>query len=201
MPRRPVPPQRDPAGVSRRWLLPAALAVLVLLALLVVFRRPLADRLWPETRAQALREQAALALAQGRLSAADGSGARELYEAALALDPDRREARDGLVRVGQAALARARAALAARDYRGARDMLRLARTLQVPRAQSDALAADLRDAEAAQLRIPVLLRDAAAARAEHRLDGAPDAALPLYARVLAAQPDRIEALEGREDAL
>ncbi|HVI24710.1 MAG TPA: hypothetical protein VM576_00750 [Xanthomonadaceae bacterium] len=201
MPPRIAPLQRRPAERGHRWLLPAALALLVLLALLVVFRRQLADRLWPETRAQALREQAALALAQGRLSAADGSGARELYEAALALDPDRREARDGLVRVGQAALARARAALAARDYRGARDMLRLARTLQVPRPQSDALAADLREAEAAQLRIPVLLRDAAAARAEHRLDGAPDAALPLYARVLAAQPDRIEALEGREDAL
>lgn len=197
---RPAPSRRRPAS-GGRWLLPAVLAALVLLALLVAFRRPLADWLWPETRAQALREQAALALAQGRLSASDGGGARELYEAALALDPDRREARDGLARVGQAALAKARSALAARDHAQARRMLQLARALQVPRAQSDALAARLREAEATQLRIPALLRAAADARAAHRLDGAPDAALPLYARVLAAQPDRVEALEGREDAL
>ena len=39
------------------------------------------------------------------------------------------------------------------------------------------------------------------AREAGRLDGDPDAALPLYKRVLELQPTRNEALEGREDAL
>src|SRR3970282_323230 len=39
------------------------------------------------------------------------------------------------------------------------------------------------------------------ARQSGRLDGAEDAALPLYQRVLALQPNHTAALEGREDAL
>ncbi|MGH8032585.1 MAG: hypothetical protein ACREO8_09530, partial [Luteimonas sp.] len=95
------------SAAKRAWW-PWPLGVLVvLIGLAVVFRQPLADVLWPQTRAQALRMQAAAALQQGRLSAADGSGARELYAAALAIDPDRSEALQGLRRVAQAALARA----------------------------------------------------------------------------------------------
>jgi tetratricopeptide (TPR) repeat protein len=59
----------------------------------------------------------------------------------------------------------------------------------------------LREREAARAGIAQLLARAAQARAAHRLDGADDAALPLYQRVLALQPERVEALEGREDAL
>src|SRR5690606_13078792 len=108
------------------WLLAATL---VAVALLVVFRQPLADRMWPQTRAQALRTQAGQALAQGRLTAADGSGARELYEAALAMDPDRDEARIGLARVAEAALAQAHTALAQDRFADAHAALRLAREL------------------------------------------------------------------------
>lgn len=168
---------------------------------MIALRRPLADRLWPEARAQALRDQAALALKHGRLTAADGSGARELYEAALAIDPDRNDARVGLMRVGEAALAQARIATRAEDYAQAHRALQLAQALAVPREQSDAVAKQLRQREAARAGIGRLLARASAARAAHRLDGSDDAALPLYQRVLALQPDRVEALEGREDAL
>lgn len=184
-----------------RWLVPTLCAIAVALALLLGFRRPLAERLWPQTRAQVLRAQAAQALAQGRLSAADGSGARELYEAALAMDPDRNEARDGLMQVAQAALARAQGAIAAGRFEEAHRDLALAQALSVPRAQADAVAAQLRAREAARAGIAQLLMRAARARAEHRLDGSDTAALPLYQRVLALQPERVEALEGREDAL
>jgi tetratricopeptide (TPR) repeat protein len=189
------------ARPPRRWLPPAVFAIAVVLGLLLLFRRPLADRIWPETSAQALRMQAAQALAQGRLSAADGSGARELYEAALAMDPDRNEAREGLMQVAQAALAQARKAIAAGRFDDAHQDLALAQALSVPRAQADAVAAQLREREAARAGIAQLLARAAQARAEHRLDGNADAALPLYQRVLALQPERVEALEGREDAL
>jgi tetratricopeptide (TPR) repeat protein len=181
-----------------RWLL----ATVVLLGLLLVlFRRPLADRIWPEGSAPALRDRAALALARGHLTAADGSGARELYEAALAIDPDGSDARVGLMRVAQAALGQAAAAIGSGRYADAHRDLQLARSLSVPVAQADAVAARLRQEEARHAGIERLLAQAASARAAHRLDGSPDAALPLYQRILAMQPDRVEALEGREDAL
>src|SRR5690606_38167833 len=70
-------------------------------------REPLSEGRWPDTRVQRLRDEAALALQTGALTRADGGGARELYEAAVALDPDRPDTRAGLAKVGQAALARA----------------------------------------------------------------------------------------------
>ena len=187
-----------PTYAGRWWWL--AVAVVALL-LLVVFRQPLADRLWPQTRAQALRAQAVQALAQGRLTAADGSGARELFDAALAIDPDRSEAREGLMRVATAALAQARAAIVRDDFPAAHAALQLARELSVPRAQAQAVANDLRTREAAHAGIPQLLARAAQARVAGNLSGDAAAALPLYRRILALQPDNTEALKGREDVL
>lgn len=180
-----------------RWIL--AVAVFAI-ALLLVLRQPLADWLWPGTRAERLQEDARRALAEGRLTAADGSGARELYAAALALDPDRTDARAGLDRVGQAALTRARTAIARRQFARAHEALQLADELSVPRAQADALREQLRRNEAASVGIDELLQHAAAARAAGKLEGS-DGALPLYQRVLELEPDRTQALEGREDTL
>ena len=59
----------------------------------------------------------------------------------------------------------------------------------------------MRERETAHAGIERLLLQAAAARKAGTLTGAADAALPLYRRVLALQPERIDALEGREDAL
>ncbi len=186
----------------QRWLGWAGIAVAaVVLALLLVLRQPLSDWLWPQTRAEQLRADAALALAQGKLTAAGGHGARELYEAALALDPDRTDARAGLARVGQAALAQARRALAERRYPAAHRAVALARELAVPTAQVDAVAAALREREAAEAGIGLLLLQAAAARAAGNLDGDDSSALRLYQRVLALQPNHTQALEGREDTL
>lgn len=174
---------------------------MLLLVLGIALREPLADLVWPQNRAQGLRAQAAHALARGHLTAPDGSGARELYEAAIAIDPDRSDAREGLARVGQAALARSRSAIERGDFPSAHAALRLARELQVPQPQADAVATRLRARESAVAGIDALLARAAEARGNGQLDGGPDAALPLYERVLALQPRRIEALEGREDAL
>lgn len=192
--------RRWPAQLRRRaaWL---AIGIVAVAALAVVLRGPIADRLWPEARGQQLRAAAAVALQQGRLTAPDGSGARELYAAALALDPDRDEARLGLQRVGQAALVQARTAASAERFEDAHRALRLARELSVPRAAADAVAESLRTREAAVAGIDGLLARAAAARRAGRLDDDAQSALPLYQRVLALQPERTEALEGREDAL
>jgi len=195
-------PQRRAATAGRRawrgWLLagPALLVVLV-----VLFRGPLADRVVPPTRALRLVAEADGALAAGRLTAADGTGARELFEAAIAIDPDRPEARAGLARVAAAALGSAREALAQGRLDDARALLRLARELGVPRAGANALEEELRAREAASAGIGDLLARADAALAEGRLDGGGDAALPLYARVLELQPRNADALRGREDAI
>ncbi len=179
----------------------ASALVVTLALMLVMFHRPLADRLWPEARAQVLRDQAAHELTRGHLTAVDGSGARELYQAALAIDPDRNEARAGLMRVAEAALVQARDATAADHYVDAHKAMQLARELSAPREAINRVELALRQREAAHVGIADLLVRAATARKAHRLEGSEDAALPLYRRVLSLEPDRIEALEGREDAL
>lgn len=188
------------ASLRAHWPWTLAAAV-VLVALVLALRGPIAERLWPVAEAEALRRQAEVAMQQGRLSADDGSGARELYEAAIAIDPDRAELRSGLSRVAQAAVQQARSAAGRGAFAEAHRQLRLARALSAPRAQTDAVAEILRRREAAVAGIDDLLRAAEAARAAGRLDGAADAALPLYRRVLELQPQQLKALEGREDAL
>lgn len=187
-------------GVARhwRWWLIGSMLAVVLLA---VLREPIGAWLWPQTRAQALRQDAEDALARGVLTAPDGRGARELFEAAIAMDPDRPEARQGLARVALAALDQARGALAQDRFDEAHRLLDLARTLSVPRAEADALAEALRQREAGLAGIDDLYDRAGRAHAAGRLDGADDAALPLYARVLALEPGHAGALRGREDAL
>lgn len=185
--------------IWRRW--PVALLAIAGIAALLLVREPVSEWLWPDTRVQQLRADAANALRAGELTRADGRGARELYEAALALDPDRPDARDGLARVGRAAMARAEAAFAENRLDEAREALQLARELAVPRSQTDALAVKLRERTAGSAGLGLLLATARAARAGGRLDGAADTALPLYQRVLALQPNNIAALEGREDTL
>ncbi|MGB9100055.1 MAG: hypothetical protein WCC51_05435, partial [Stenotrophomonas indicatrix] len=76
-----------------RWALLAAAAVFVLL---VLVRKPLADWFWDEPQIEQLLADGDRALSGGRLTAADGSGARERYQAVLALDGDRPQARQGL---------------------------------------------------------------------------------------------------------
>jgi len=199
-------PPRPPASrafPALRWywlLLPGLLA-------LAAWLWPRTDTPAPHTRATTLLQQADQALARGHLSAADGSGARELYEAAQAIDPDRPEARQGRVQVGRAALARAKTTLAQGDTAAAQRDLELARQLQVPRAEWDAVADALRQHTLADVDLDELLERADAARAQGWLAEVPpefpgqSAALPLYRRILALQPGHAAALCGRDDAL
>ncbi|MGH8084809.1 MAG: hypothetical protein ACREPV_05995 [Lysobacter sp.] len=171
------------------------------IGLLLLAREPISDWLWPETRIQQLRADAAQALQTGELTRVDGRGARELYEAALALDPDRPDAREGLARVGRAALAKTEVALAQGRDADARRLLQLARELEVPRAQTDTLARRLRQRAGDGDSLDQLLATADAALEAGRLDGSDDSALPLYQRILALRPHHTAALEGREDTL
>lgn len=181
-----------------RWALVAALAVFVLLVLL---RKPLADWFWDEPQIEQLLVEGDRALASGRLSAADGSGARERYQAVLALDGDRPQAREGLARTAAAALQQARDKLESNDLDGSAQALALARELQVPQGDADAVARQLQARRSAGAGIGALLALARNALAAGRLDDGDSSALPLFQRILALQPDNLPALEGREDAL
>ena len=203
-------PARREAWRARWRVLPRGwrIAVLSVFAMLllaflaaVMFRQRIGAWIWPDPRAEALRTQAGMALAAGHLSVADGSGARELYEAALALQPDQVEAREGLSRVALAALAQAESHARAGREAQARIALRLARELDAPKARTDAVEAALRTGDAAQAGIGSLLAAAESAHTAGRLHEGVDAALPLYQRVLALQPRNQRAVEGREDAL
>lgn len=198
---RPKPAAAPPPWRDRRHWRWAALLVSLLIVAIIVFRKPVADRLWPDSRVQLLLQEGETALAQGRLSAADGTGARQRFEAAQALDSDRSEARAGLMRTGQAALVQARAALEADRIADAQRLLELALELQVPRTASDAVDRDLRARETDLAGVESLLQRAMAAHGQDRLEGGDEAALPLYQKVLTLQPHRTAALEGREDAL
>ncbi|WP_421567616.1 hypothetical protein [Stenotrophomonas sp. PD6] len=181
-----------------RW---ALLLAVLLFAALVLVRRPLANWFWNEPQVEQLLDRGDRALAAGRLTAADGSGAREWYQAALALDGDRPQARAGLARTGQAALQQARDAVAAGEPEAAQRALALARELQVPQRDADAVARLLREHQHNGAGFGVLLGRAEAALEAQRLDGSDDSALPLFQQALALAPNHLRALEGREDAL
>lgn len=177
------------------WVL---LLVIVAVALL---RTPLADRLLPPSARERLLAQAEQALAEGRLSAPDGSGARERFAQVLALDPDQSAARRGLEQVGQLALARAQQALGAGDDETALSLLEIARAAGAPAAAIDALDAQMRFARTSEESLRELLDGARQARADARLDGGSDSALALYADVLARDPGNALAVAGRNEVL
>ena len=181
----------DPRG---RWLLAAA-ALVVAAAVLVWGRGWLGERLLPDPRLNRRLEQGQAALQAGKLSAADGSGARELFESVLAVDPDQMQARQGLLAVRQAAVARAQAALSARRLREAESQLALAHALSAPQVELQPLQARLRDLREANADLGALLAQAAAPEIDE------DRALALYAQVLALDADNPTAIEGRDRRL
>src|SRR5690606_22416226 len=105
---------------------------------------------------------------------ATGGGARELFTAVLAIDPDNLRARDGLARVGERWLLRAEEALRAGQAEAATEALEQARQLAVPAARIDALAEALRQQGSREGQLAGWLQQAREARAEDRLEGPED---------------------------
>jgi serine/threonine-protein kinase PpkA len=155
----------------------------------------------PQTRQNDLLARADRALLENRLSQADGLGARELYAAALALDPDSQPARTGLQQVGARMLEAARAALASDDLAAARAALAQARDLSVPAAEVDALQQQIEARTSHDVELGALLEQAQQALQAGRLDQGDDSAVSLYRRALAAQPGNAPATVGLRDAL
>ena len=157
--------------------------------------------LLPQTRMSELLLSADQALIENRLSRPDGQGARELYAAALALDPDSQPARQGLQRVGARLLDAARSALASNDLQAARAALAQARELSVPLAEADAVEQAVAAHESQDVELGALLERAQQALLAGRLDEGEDSAVALYRRALTAESGNALASAGLRDTL
>jgi len=149
----------------------------------------------PRTDFNTVLAQAQQALQDGRLDGQDGTSARELFQAAAALEPDNDRARDGLRQVGQAMLAQADAALQAGQLGPAAQQAAVARELLGGGSDIDRLDRAIAGARAAQVHTVDLVDQAQQALAAGKLDG-PDGAGALYQRVLRADPDNAVAAHG-----
>lgn len=193
---------RGEGGGRAAWWLFGAVLVAGVLTCLYLWRDPIAERLFPEPQRNRLMTQADAALAAGQLSSADGRGARELYTAVLALEPDHGAAREGLRRVGTAALVQARESLERQDDEAARDALALARSLQLPVSQLAPLEDRLRRRDGGDDEASARRMDAArSAQRAGRLDGDGDSALALYEQALERDAGNPVASAGRNQVL
>jgi serine/threonine-protein kinase PpkA len=172
---------------ARGWLLGALLVAGIAAGAGYVWREPLRAML-PPTQHEALLLDAERALRDGRLSAADGSGARELYRSANALNPDDRRAADGLRRTAEAFLQQARSALDDQQPELARSALAAARELGIAGNQADELESTIQQRAYREEQIVSLVNAAQAALRAGRLDEDERSALALYQQ--AARVDR-----------
>ena len=89
-----APPPRPKQ--RRGWLVPVLLLIAIALLGALWINQSRLRGMVPRTDFNSLLSEAQQALQDGRLDGHDGSSARELFQAAAALEPDSDRARDGL---------------------------------------------------------------------------------------------------------
>jgi tetratricopeptide (TPR) repeat protein len=195
-PRRSTPVRHHRARL-RVWHVLVAMLVLLLAAgvwTLRQYQNSLRDMV-PRTELNDVLSRADAALRAGRLDGNDGTSARELYQAARALEPDNDRARDGLHQVGMAELSRADTAYRAGRLDAAQQDLAVARELLGGGSDVDRLDRMIKQARGAAVPADGLVAQAQQALAAGKLTGA-DGAGALYQRMLAADPDNAVARHG-----
>lgn len=182
-------------GSRRGWLLPLSLLLLIGALTVAWLNQDKLRSMVPHTELNDVLTRAETALKDGRLSGNDGTSARELFEAARALEPDNDRARDGLHEVGQAEVARADSALQAGQLDQADQALQVARELLGGGADVDRLTQSIAKAHGSSVQTDSLVAQAQQAYADGKYSG-PDGAGALYQRVLAADPSNAVAAHG-----
>lgn len=200
---RPPPFNARPARkrpLRRRHRMRWSLIILAVVAIVVIGwlwnHQAMLSGMLPQTQLNALLERADTAYSAGNLAGSENS-ARDLYEAARALDPDNEHALTGLQNVGHAELDRAQAALKKRDYASARSALEEARSLLGGGAAVEGMDKALAKAVLQTSNVDVLINQARAALANGDIDG-PDGAAALFGKVLAGDPHNAVARHGMD---
>lgn len=181
-----VPAPRAPRRQSPSRRGPKILVAMALLAVALLVAWQYQDRLrqlLPRTEFNDTLSRAQRALDAGNLSNEQGDGARELFLAARAQDPDNDIARRGLETVGQRLLERARSDVERNDLAAARKSLDGARELLGGGTDVESLEQTLKQRESADNETERQLDDARAALGSGRLLGKNGAAA-LYQKVL-----------------
>lgn len=193
------PPRKKPAGNKRGWLLPVLLLVLIAVIATAWLNQGWLRGKLPNTELNDVLSRAQQALQAGHLDGQDGTSARELFQAAVALQPDNDRAADGLRQVGQAELAQADAALQAGHLDQAAQQAASARDLLGGGTDVDRLDAQIAQARAAQgssqVKTVDLVDQAQQALADGKLEG-PHGAGALYKQMLQADPNNAVAAHG-----
>lgn len=177
------------------WWLPALVVLIAVVGGALWFNQNRLRGLVPRTDYDDVLHRAQVALQQGHLDGTDGTSARELFEAARALEPDNDSARQGLNDVGRAEIARADAALQAGRLDEAQQALTNARELLGGGSDVDRLTQAIAKAQVASGQTTTSIEQAQQALAAGKLDG-PDGAGALFQRALAADPDNAVARHG-----
>ncbi|GAA0704744.1 hypothetical protein ISN75_17500 [Dyella marensis] len=185
---------RESRGSSgkRGWLWPLLLLVAIGVGVTFYLEQDRVRGLLPTTELNDVLGRAEQALHDGRLDGNDGTSARELFEAARALEPDNDRARDGLRKVGLAEVAKADAALAAGKPDEAEQATNAARELLGGGSDVDRLSQAIAKARGASFEAGTLVDQAQQAMS----DGRPADAGALYKRILAADPGNAVASHG-----
>jgi len=189
----PRPPVRRTK--RRGWLVPIVVLVAIGIGTSLWIGQDKLRGLVPNTELDGVLGRAETALQDGHLDGNDGTSARELFEAARALQPDNDRARDGLRNVGQAEIARADAALQAGKLDEADQALTAARELLGGGSDVDRLTQAIAAARNHSVPTDQLVDQAQRAFDAGKLDG-DDGAGALYHRVLAADPNNAVAKHG-----
>jgi tetratricopeptide (TPR) repeat protein len=190
-------PPREPKPGKRGWLLPVLLLVVIGVVAFAWTEQDRLRGLVPSTELNDVLGRADQALHDGHLDGNDGKSARELYEAARALEPDNDRARDGLRQVGQAEIARADAAVRDGKLDDATQALNAARELLGGGSDVERLDQQIAKARSANVQPDGLIERAQQALADGHLDG-DEGAGNLYRQVLAIDPNNAIALHGMD---
>ncbi|BFI95202.1 MAG: hypothetical protein RSP_07120 [Rhodanobacter sp.] len=187
-----------PARQARRrgWLAPVLVLLLIGMAGVLWYGRSyLSNNLLPRTELNDVLGRAQQALAAGHLDGHDGTSARELFQAAVALEPDNDIARNGLHQVGMAELSQADAALQAGRLDEATQEAAVARELLGGGSDVDHLDRMIATRRASQVQISTLVDQAQQAFAAGQYGGDHGAGA-LYRQALTADPGNAVAQHG-----
>ncbi len=179
----------------RGWLVPLLLLALVGVVAGAWIGQNRLRSLLPRTELNDVLSRAQQALAAGQLDGRDGTSARELYQAAIALEPDNDMARNGLHQVGMAELSQADAALQAGQFDVAAQKAAVARELLGGGSDVDRLDQQIAAKRASQVQVSVLVQQAQQAFAANQFGGEHGAGT-LYRQVLQADPGNAVARHG-----